>query len=66
VKNPKKPAYQLTSDDAVEIWLRHFRGEYQHHIAAHFSVNPGRVSEILKERKHLGSKSAALSQLKSR
>lgn len=40
--------YRLTFDDAVEIWLRHWQGEFQHHIAASFGVNPGRVNEVLK------------------
>ncbi|MBN9068759.1 MAG: hypothetical protein J0H60_20530 [Rhizobiales bacterium] len=40
--------YQLTLDDAVDVWLRHWNGEYQHHIAASYRVNPGRVNEVLK------------------
>lgn len=54
-------AYRLTFDDAVDIWLRHWAGEYQHHIAASFRVNPGRVNDVLKERKHIGSREAAAS-----
>ncbi|WGS20826.1 MULTISPECIES: hypothetical protein [unclassified Bradyrhizobium] len=42
--------YRLTFEDAVYVWLRHWRGEYQHHIAASYNVNPGRVNEVLKER----------------
>lgn len=51
--------YQITFDDAVDIWLRHWSGEYQHHIAASYGVNPGRVNDVLKERKHAESKMLA-------
>ena len=54
------PTYQLTFDDAVDIWKRHWRGEFQHRIAAHFDVNPGCVNEVLKESRHVGSREAAL------
>lgn len=51
----------LTFDDAVEVQKRYFLfGETQHHIAQAFGVNQGRISEILKERKHIGSRAAAL------
>lgn len=54
------PSYTLTFNDAVEIWLRHWNGEFQNRIAAGFDVNPGRVNDVLKERKHIGSREAAL------
>jgi hypothetical protein len=54
-----KIAYQLTYDDAVDVWLRHWAGEYQHDIAAAYGVNQGRVNEVLKEKRHLGSKATA-------
>lgn len=57
-----QPSYTLTFDDAVQIWLRHWAGEFQNRIAASFDVNPGRVSDVLKERKHVGSREAALSK----
>ncbi|KQS87913.1 MULTISPECIES: hypothetical protein [unclassified Rhizobium] len=55
-----QPSYQLTFEDAVEIWLRHWNGEFQNRIAANFDVNPGRVNDVLKERKHIGSRIEAL------
>lgn len=55
-----KPSPALTFDDAVQIWLCHWNGEFQNRIAAHFDVNPGRVNDVLKERKHVGSREAAL------
>lgn len=57
-----QPSYTLTFEDAVQIWLRHRAGEFQNRIAASFDVNPGRVNEVLKERKHVGSREAALSK----
>jgi hypothetical protein len=54
--------YQLTFDDAVDIWLKHWKGEFQHRIAATFDVNPGRVNEVLKGTKHVGSREAAMSR----
>lgn len=58
----RNPSRALTFDDAVQIWLRHWTGEFQNRIAARFDVNPGRVNEVLKERKHIGSREAALSK----
>ncbi|MER9615590.1 hypothetical protein [Mesorhizobium sp. M0207] len=57
--NENDPPYQLTFDDAVEIWVRHSNGDYQHHIAADYRVNPGRVNDVLKGRKHVGSEKIA-------
>lgn len=55
--------YTLTFDDAVQTWLRHWNGEFQHKIAASYGVNQGRVNEVLKERLHPGSKQAAAALL---
>jgi hypothetical protein len=52
-------SYRLNFDDAVQVWLRHWNGEYQNRIAANFDVNPGRVNEVLKEHFHSGSREAA-------
>ncbi|MFD1942302.1 hypothetical protein [Paradevosia shaoguanensis] len=54
--------YRLTFDDAVDIWLRHWAGEFQHNIAASYGVNPGRVNEVLKGHRHGGSREAAATQ----
>jgi hypothetical protein len=53
------PSMHLSFDDAVEVWHLHHAGWFQHRIAAKFDVNPGRISDILKERKHPGSRAAA-------
>ncbi len=51
--------YKLTFNDAVDVWLRYWNGEYQHRIDAFYDVNPGRVNEILKGHLHPGSKKVA-------
>lgn len=56
-----QPSKHLTFQDAVEIWRRYWAGEYQNRIAAYFDVNPGRVNEVIKGRRHPGSESAARS-----
>lgn len=53
------PRYHLTFEDAVDVWLRHWAGEYQHTTAAHYGVNQGRISDVLNGRLHLGSRSEA-------
>ena len=58
----RRPSPPLTFDDAVEVWKRHFLGEAQHHIAQAFGVNQGRISEVLKERRRVGSRLVALSK----
>jgi hypothetical protein len=49
----------LTRADAIEVWQMHWNGMFQHHIAQRFGVNPGRVNEVLKERRHVGSREEA-------
>jgi hypothetical protein len=51
--------YRLTFNDAVDMWLRHWAGEYQHTIAARYDVSQGRVNDVLNERLHIGSKAVA-------
>ena len=51
--------YRLTLDDAVQVWIRYWRGEYQHDIAASYRVNSGRVNDVLKGRLHPSSESLA-------
>jgi len=54
--------YVLTFDDAVDVWLRYWSGEFQHNIAAARGVNQGRINEVLKEKLHPGSKQVAASK----
>jgi hypothetical protein len=60
----QKPSYKLTFEDAVNIWLRSWNGEFQHRIAADYDVNPGRVNEVLKGYMHSGSCEVAASRRK--
>jgi len=53
---------QFTFDEAIDVWLRHWNGQVQSDIAADYRINAGRVNEVLKERKHFGSKKAAAQQ----
>ena len=39
-------AKRLTAQDIADIKVRLRQGEYQHHIAADYGLNQGRVSEI--------------------
>jgi hypothetical protein len=55
----RKPTYRLTFQDATAIWHRFWNGEYQHRIAAGYDVNQGRVNEVLKEKRHKGSRQVA-------
>ncbi|WP_202633113.1 hypothetical protein [Bradyrhizobium sp. LCT2] len=50
---------RLTFEDAVDIWLRRWRGQFQHAIAAIYRVNQGRINEILKGKLHPGSEQVA-------
>lgn len=39
-------AKNLTTQDIADIKARLRQGEYQHHIAADYGINQGRISEI--------------------
>ena len=58
----RNAAYRLTLDDAIDVWLRTWAGEYQHTIAASYGVNPGRINEILKGHKHPEARMLAASK----
>lgn len=60
----KSTAYRLTFEDAVDVWIRSWEGEFQHRIAASYDVNPARVNDVLKERTHIGSRPVALAKYK--
>jgi hypothetical protein len=50
---------KFTDDEAVDVWLRHWSGQHQHLIAADYRINAGRVSEVLTEKTHIGSRQIA-------
>lgn len=45
-------AKQLTAQDIADIKVRLRQGEYQHHIAADYGLNQGRISEINTGKRH--------------
>ena len=59
-KDLRKPSYRLTFEDAVNVWIRYWDGEFQNRIAADYDVNSARVSEVVKETLHPGSRAEAL------
>ena len=57
----RTPSRKLTFEDAVKIWPLHWAGEFQNRIAGLFDVNPGRVNEVIKGKRHPGSRDVAQS-----
>ena len=62
---PRTPSYTLTFDDAVEIHLRLWRGEFQSRIAFDYDVHPGRISEINTGIRHTGSADVARKRMEA-
>jgi hypothetical protein len=56
----RQPSHRLTFEEAVQVWLLYWQGHFQNRIAAMFDTNPSRVNDVIKERKHAGSKVEAL------
>jgi hypothetical protein len=51
---------KFTDDEAIDVWLRHFSGQTGDQIAYDYRINAGRVSQVLNQRSHPGSKETAL------
>ena len=58
--NPRKTKF--TFEEAVDVWLRRWSGQLIHEIAAAYVINSGRVSDVLNEVTHAGSKEVAASR----
>jgi hypothetical protein len=54
---PRKTKF--TFEEAVDVWLRRWSGQFIHEIAAAYIINWGRVSDVLNEATHVGSKQVA-------
>ncbi|WP_445220878.1 hypothetical protein ACKWRH_13110 [Bradyrhizobium sp. Pa8] len=54
---PRKTKF--TFEEAVDVWLRRWCGQFQHEIAAAYVINPRAVNQVLKEITHAGSKAEA-------
>jgi len=50
---------QFTNEQAIDVWMRHFSGQYQHEIAAAYVINVRAVNHVLKEKTHVGTKQIA-------
>jgi hypothetical protein len=57
---PRKTKF--TFEEAVDVWLRRWSGQFHHEIAAAYVINWGRVSDVLNEVTHVGSKQVAASK----
>jgi hypothetical protein len=55
--NPRKTKF--TFEEAVDVWLRRWNGQYQHEIAAAYVINVRAVNHVLKEVTHVGSQEEA-------
>jgi hypothetical protein len=53
---------KFSFEEAVDVWMRHFSGQYQHEIAAAYVINVRAVNHVLKEKTHIGSKQVAESR----
>ncbi|UPJ61499.1 hypothetical protein IVB24_04680 [Bradyrhizobium sp. 192] len=56
--NPAKPT-KFIFEEAVDVWLRRWSGQYQHEIAAAYVINRRAVNQVLKGITHAGSKDEA-------
>ena len=55
----------LTFTQAMQVWVMHWKGDQQQHIAARLGTNQLRVDAILNERQHVGSRERAQQLVKS-
>ncbi|MCA1452807.1 hypothetical protein I6F35_06180 [Bradyrhizobium sp. BRP22] len=59
--HPRKTKF--TDEEAVDVWLRRWSGQFQHEIAAAYVINVRAVNHVLKEVTHVGSKEEAARRL---
>ncbi|MCK1639114.1 hypothetical protein IVA95_16255 [Bradyrhizobium sp. 157] len=57
---PRKTKF--TFEEAVDVWLRRWDGQIIQEIAFAYRINWGRVSQVLNEETHIGSKQVAASR----
>jgi hypothetical protein len=57
---PRKTKF--TFEEAVDVWLRRWNGQIVQEIAFAYRINWGRVSDVLNEKTHIGSKQVAASK----
>lgn len=49
----------LTFTQAIHVWIMHWKGEQEQHIAMRLGTNQLRVDAVLNERQHVGSRERA-------
>jgi hypothetical protein len=57
---PRKTKF--TFEEGVDVWLRRWNGQIIQDIAFAYRINWGRVSQVLNEETHVGSKQVAASK----
>ena len=62
IQDNKPRKTKFTDDEAVDVWLRRWSGQFQHEIAAAYVINVRAVNQVLKEVTHVGSKEVAASK----
>jgi hypothetical protein len=50
---------KFDDDEAQDVWLRHWSGQTGDDIAHDYRINAGRVSDVLNEKTHIGSRQRA-------
>ncbi|MGY4283748.1 hypothetical protein ACVWXO_002968 [Bradyrhizobium sp. LM2.7] len=58
---PRKTKF--TFEEAVDVWLRRWNGQFQHEIAAAYVINARAVNHVLNEIAHVGSKEEAAQRI---
>jgi len=62
---PQKPSHQLTFEEAVQVVLAVWRGEFKNRIAARYDVNPWRIYDVLNGKLHARAVDVAHERLNS-
>lgn len=55
----RKPSHKLTKEDAVQIWIGLWRGDFRHRLAARFDVNVARIYDVRDRKLHPESEAIA-------
>ena len=59
----RTPSHQLTFTDAIAVWKRYIDKDFVQRIAADLDCNIGRIYDVVRGKKHAGSKEQAIVQL---
>lgn len=53
------PSRKLSFDDAIQVWIGLWRGDFKHRLAQRFEVNVARIYDVKNGKLHPGSEAAA-------